>query len=237
MLKDVLVVIGAVLVVSFFGRLIVNGASYLIWRLSGGVGRWLKNNNKKCVWEAMGFKNPHMMDVRTLVKMEIPTPEFDADGVAFIKVEKEMTIHSKEEKSRSVSCVDVNVHKIFPINPRRVRRGCCGIYTLPMVVFFWKFVGGDPICGGGMKQFWPPLHRRLIEICKLKWEIKKRKLSGYVPVLEKEANFFVHKYLSTGNGYDNWGEMNIFTGKEEDILRYAKQNKIAVKPISVNIMT
>lgn len=218
-------------------RFIYSELGYILWRTSGSLGRLLRSENKESAWQYFGLSNPHASAIesggRFVANLTLLPGQTDSSQYIMISESVELIRpdSSSAQANTSLQTVDVEFKKIFPVNPKRIRRGCHGRYSLAKSLYLGITFGGDPICGGGLKYFTPPRWKQVLEFLRLNKLLKNKNVSAWI---------YENKNGSSGVFYkDTWdkkgpvGYLHFLVGDEAMISQYAEKQKITIKPVQI----
>lgn len=218
-------------------RFIYSELGYILWRTSGSLGRLLRSENKESVWQYFGLSNPHASAIKSGSRFvaNLTLLPGQTDNSQYIVLGKSVELirpdSSFAQANTSLQPVDVEFEKIFPVNAERIRRGCHGRYSLSKSLYLGITFGGDPICGGGLKHFTPPIWKQVLEFLRLNKLLKNKNVSAWI---------YENKNGSSGVFYeDAWDEkgpvgyLHFLVGDEAMISQYAEKQKITIKPVQV----
>lgn len=160
---------------------------YLGWRLSGGVGSFLKELKEDTLWKAFGLENPHITQLDQSGTYWIREPQWfrEVDNVKYANLGEHVHLfQAKYDRIHDINERTVAAHVtfnwLFTVNPNNMRFGCHSKYTLPKALFVGKRFGGDLRCGGGLKSFFPPFFRALLEYIRFWRVVNMQSFSAYV---------------------------------------------------------
>lgn len=211
-------------------RFIYTELGYILWRTSGSLGRQLRSENKESAWQYFGLSNPYASTIESNGRFvaNLTLLPGQTDNSQYIVLGESVELIRPDT---SLQTVNVGFKKIFPVNAKRIRRGCHGRYSLAKSLYLGITFGGDPICGGGLKYFTPPRWRQVLEFMKLNQLLKNKNVSAWI---------YENKNGSSGNFYkDMWdkkgpvGYLNFLVGDETMISQYAEKQKITIKPVQI----
>lgn len=236
----VLTLIGIVLLVWFSPlilRFIYSELGYILWRTSGSLGRLLRSENRASAWQYFGLSNPHASAIesggRFVANLTLLPGQTDSSRYIVLgkSVELIRPDSSSAQASTSLQTVDVEFKKIFPVNAKRIRRGCHGRYSLAKSIYLGLIFGGDPICGGGLKCFTPPRWKQVLEFLRLNKLLKNKNVSAWI--YENENGSSGVFYKDTWDKKGPIGYLHFLVGDEAMINQYAEKQKITIKPVQI----
>lgn len=236
----ILTLVGIVLLVQFSQlilRFIYSELGYILWRTSGSLGRLLRSENKESAWQYFGLSNPHASAIEsggrfvtnlTLLPRQTDSSQYIVLGKS---VELIRPDSSSAQSDSSLQSVNVEFKKIFPVNAKRIRRGCHGRYSLAKSIYLGMTFGGDPKCGGGLKYFTPSRWKQVLEFLRLNKLLKNKTVSAWI--YENENGSSGVYYKDTWDKKGPVGYLHFLVGDEAMISQYAEKQKITIKPIQI----
>lgn len=236
----ILTLVGITLLVWFSPlilRFIYSELGYILWRTSGSLGRLLRSENKESAWQYFGLSNPHVSSIesggRFVANLTLLPGQTDSsqDIVLGESVELIRSDSSSAQTNTQLQTVAVEFKKFFPVNPKRIRRGCHGRYSLAKSIYLGMTFGGDPICGGGLKNFTPPRWKQVLEFLRLNKLLKNKNVSAWI--YENENGSSGVFYKDTWDKKGPVGYLHFLVGDEAMINQYAEKQKITIKPIQI----
>ena len=123
------------------------------------------------------------------------------------------------ETGRGYVCIPVccELHYIYSIPSKSVLAGCHGRYTLETARRFAYKYGGDPMCGGGIKNRFAPKLTEWAEARKLSDMLKSGHFTGYTTMHQCGSNWFdTHCYVGQKSPYFVY----LYAGNPRDVMRY-----------------
>lgn len=236
----VLTLVGIILLVWFSPlilRFIYSELGYILWRTSGSLGRLLRSENKNSVWQYFGLSNPHASVIEsggrfvanlTLLSGQTGSSQYIVLGKSVELIRPDSSL---AQTNTSLQTVDVEFKKIFPVNPKLIRRGCHGRYSLAKSLYLGLTFGGDPICGGGLKYFTPPRWKQVLEFLRLNNLLKNKNVSTWI--YENENGSSGVFYKDTWDKKGPIGYLHFLVGDEAIVSQYAEKQKITIKPVQI----
>lgn len=241
----ILMFLGVALLVLFlvlFGpllsRFVLSGLGYVIWRISGALGRTLRFKGKKSVWQYFELSNPYALAVgsrgRFLTNLTLIPGQTESsqnivlgDSIELIRPDS-----IPVQTNALLQNVDIEIEKFFPVNPKRICRGCHGRYSLAKSLYLGRTFGGDPICGGGLTHFTPPRWQQVMESMRFRRLLKNKTVPAFVfkDNLDGSSGVF---YKETWDEKIPMGYLRFFVGDEAMIHQYAERQKITIKPVQI----
>lgn len=203
---------------------------FILWKIGGGSKYFLDENKANHLWEAYKLLNPHPMSTT-----ERATFWVDKKQCVFEKVDRYHSLtfpennfsffraEPLEHQSGEFLRVDIDFEKVFLVDSKKVRRGCCGSYSMEKALYLSQTFGGDPLCGGGIKHFFPSRIRNLVETIRLKRILASNTLQVFLMVNHDGS----HGHFSE-KGWDTnepKGYMAMFLGEENSVKRYLEYHQ------------
>src|SRR3989338_6800109 len=162
---------------------------YKAWRKKGDLEKLLKKSGCAHLWKAAELNNQEPMEVslRQNLFMILPVPVKEEDGAGYFTVGNRVTLYRERPDNERALPISMEFSYVFPEKPWLIKTGCHGQYTLAQALYMNKTIGGDIICGGGIKHFWPS---------------RKKELSAYkkltATIAQNEFNAFIHFHTQEG---------------------------------------
>lgn len=217
---------------------------YWRWRLGGGVKKAIRfanlNWNDKpqeslrYLWQAYNLRNPHPMVAKLERQCWVSKKYLKSiENHWYISLDGHAELEN--QACENGFPVTVTFNKVFAVKPRKIKHGCHGHYSLKKATFLKSTYGGDPICGGGIKHFWPPRFLEYLEQFRLLRVLQKEKnLHGFVCNYSNGTSgaFFEKNFADD----EPMGYLEVFLGEETLIREFVKRSKRFVKPIQLKFV-
>jgi len=206
---------------------------YLLWRLTGGLKRRMKDSILQEEYEDLrsygysdceilamyrGYFHGATMSVELWVSKKINlsrASKYEGNKEIYYNLSTKVDLRESKDSRKEI---EVIFKKVFVVNPLRIKSFCCKKYSLPKALFLGSIFGGDPKCGGGIKYYCPPFFQNLLEGWRLRHLLKKGELKAFLPIFSKDddANCSFDKKKENGR-------MVIYLGDSKVISNYVEQ--------------
>ncbi len=133
--------------------------------------------------------------------------------------------------------VEITFEYVFMTDFKHIRVGCHGKYTPMQAAFLNSHVGGDPICGGGLKHKWIPRQQE-----KKQLRILNEKLDN--AIIEPLSCFVIDSQKGVmgtimidhhGIHPQDTAFLHVFLGDAKAIKSYEQENNVQFKAITLHI--
>ena len=234
-MTNILIWVGIFIGGMVFTALFKTTIIYWLWRMTGGVRRLIKESDADSLLEFLGLSSPHLMETEIRFTALMPIPDFNGKSRVDLNLPSEVSFtrdtQGSAENRDGLYPLNVTCHKVFPVNPKRIRHGCCGKYSLLKAVFLRTEVGGDPLCSGGIRSFWPPFFQRIKEYFLLRNILRGQNMQAFVSEFDDGKHYPVYD-LGSGPA----GDLTLFVGDEGVIASYARKHELKMQPLQVSFV-
>lgn len=241
------VVIGGLISIIVLGQFILtllytNGL-YFLWWLGGGVKDTLELAKSKTLWEALKLSDPYPMSSDIQESLYVWPVALKSHGGSKNLVELGNSLKFSSQQlsgntDQALPQFQVTFSKIFFVNPKCITHGCHGHYSLPKAAFLTTRFGGDPLCGGGIKYFWPPRWKNTLEWLRLRNTLRKKKFKAFVWKYSNYASkdFSGNFYQESFSNNQPRGFFDVLIGDPDAVRAYAELYSREVKPIEISFV-
>lgn len=220
---------------------------YIAWRMFGGIGKVKDRAHARTLWEAFDLLDPQPLEISKTCNyaMSLPSIPVEQHSIPLV-LEEVLRLHpmpltgKTDASETTLQPVQVVYRKIFLTNPRRVKRGCHGCYSLAKAAFLASTYGGDPKCGGGIKHYWPSLFHAGRQAFHLHRILKSKKpLNAFAYAWGKDGHSSMVYDESFQKPEESRAHLTVFLGEEKVIRRYLawlerkSERKSIIKPVQI----